>query len=111
MEILKGKFEDIKKGKEGIVIIGAGGDLQQWLEGVTDMLNKEKIVKGTAEEIWDNPTELKSTGGRTDLLLYFKKGVDFNMSKMAMWRLRFGNCSWISDFLVNYEEHYNLMSA
>jgi hypothetical protein len=28
------------------------------------------------------------------------------MGKLAIWRLAFGNCSWISDYLVNYADQH-----
>lgn len=111
MKIKDGNFSDVlekvrNENEEGIVLLGAGGDLQEWIKGITDVLKKEGIVSKTdsSEDLWDSPTKLVSTGGRTDLVLYFKG--KFDMGKMAMWRLRMGDCSWVSDFVVNYAKHY-----
>ena len=103
------EFKSNVKGKEeGIVLLGAGGDPQEWINGVTDILNKEDIAKGTPEELWGKANKLTTTGGRTDIALTFNhnNGLKFNMGKMAMWRLRFGECSWISDYLDNYAKHF-----
>ena len=48
---------------------------------------------------------LTSTGGRTDLVFSLKEN-DVDYSKLAMWRLKFGDACWLSDFVVNYAEHY-----
>jgi hypothetical protein len=106
------KFRDLVKGKEGIVLLGAGGNLNEWVDGVVDVLFKEKIVDvSDPGNIFDSAYELKSTGGRSDLALIFNKNAKINIGKMAMWRLRFGDCSWISDFIVNYAEHYGVEKA
>ena len=101
-------FLNDAEGKEGIVLLGAGGDPQEWIDGVTDILNKEDIAKGTSNELWSKANLLTTTGGRTDIALTFNhnNGPKFDMGKMAMWRLRFGECSWISDYLVNYSSHF-----
>lgn len=108
-----GKDEDkvealVKSADEGIVLLGCGGDLNEWLTGVSKTLKEEDIVKSdNPDELWNGAYEITSTGGRTDLVLPFKSETYFNMGIMAIWRLRFGNCSWISDFKTNYKSHYN----
>ena len=101
------KFKDLVKKQEGIVCLGCGGDLNEWVEGVTDLLNKEDIVKGKANKIWKAVYSLQTTGGRVDLAFVSKDCLNgFNVGKMAIWRLTFGECSWISDYLVNYAKHF-----
>ena len=93
------------EGKEGIVLLGAGGNPEEWINGITGLLKEEGISTSTPEELFTDRFMLKTTGGRTDLALV----VDFDkveVGKMAMWRLRFGSCSWLSDFVVNYRKHY-----
>ena len=101
------KFKrDVSK-KEGIVCLGAGGDLNEWVEGVTKILNDEGIATGTPDQIWNNIYKLETSGGRVDLAFVSNNCLkDFAVGKMAMWRLKFGNCSWISDYLVNYAKHF-----
>jgi hypothetical protein len=96
-----------KQGEEGIVLLGAGGPLNDWINGIFDMWQKEGITKAsTPADVFADALILKTTGGRTDLALVFKPDADLEIGKMAMWRLRFGDCSWISDYVVNYAEHH-----
>ena len=100
------KFKSEVKEKEGIVCLGAGGSSDEWIKGITDILNKEEIVKGTPDEIWSAIYKLVTTGGRIDLAFVMKPEAKFDIGKMAIWRIRFGDCSWISDYLVNYANHH-----
>ena len=96
-----------KQGEEGIVLLGAGGKLSDWINGVFAMWQKEGITKAnTPADVFADALVLKTTGGRTDLALVFKPGADLEIGKMAMWRLKFGDCSWISDYVVNYAEQH-----
>ncbi len=98
-------FNEIPQ-KEGIVLFGAGGDLNEWIYGVTQELNENGIAEGTPEEIWDGFYKLTTTGGRTDLVMPFKENAKIDLGKMAIWRLRFGDCSWISDYRYNYANQF-----
>jgi len=49
---------------------------------------------------------LKTSGGRTDLVLMFNNGDALNVGKLAMWRLRYGDASWVSDYIVNYAKQH-----
>ena len=105
------KFKElmIRSKSGGIVLLGArGSGADEWINGVADLLSKEGIsATPDPKGIWRGAYLLKTTGGRTDLALVFndQKAV-LNMGKMAMWRLRFGECSWISDYLVNYAKQH-----
>ena len=102
-------FNKSEDGAEGIVLLGAGGDQKEWVNGVTKMLFDEGIATSSVpEEVWNGFESLVSTGGRHDLVMWFKDDVDstLNINKMAIWRIRFGDCSWVSDFVVNYASHY-----
>lgn len=84
--------------KEGIVLLGAGGDLQEWLNGVQDIWVEEGI-----EVVVSSAHSLVTTGGRVDLVLLFDKA---DYSRLALWRLKVGDCSWLSDYKVNYAEQH-----
>jgi len=102
-------FYDFKKAvikKEGIVLLGTGGDIAEWVNGVTKVLNDEGIAKGTTKDLWSEIYVMKTTGGRSDTALVFAEGDHINVGKMAMWRLKFGDCSWISDYLDNYAKQH-----
>ena len=98
-----------RSGKEGIVILGCGGELKEWTEGITNHLVENKVLpEGTSDEdVWKEVFRMKSTGGRIDIAMIFGSNL-FNMGRMAMWRLRWnGEISWLSDFVENYQKHYN----
>lgn len=111
MKIEKIEFETFKgliKGRtEGIVMYGTGGDLNEWVEGVTKDLKDNGVIKTTTlTELWASAYILTTTGGRNDLVLLFKDIGKFDIGKMAIWRLQFGECSWVSDYVVNAESEH-----
>lgn len=93
-----------QSGKEGLVMLGAGGALQDWINGVTGLLVEEGIAPEGYE--FNDATYVNTTGGRTDLLLTFNPGLD--IGRLAIWRLAFGDCSWLSDYVVNYRTQHGL---
>ena len=76
-----------------------------WIGGVLEMLGDEDIVH-SPEAFQETALVLTSTGGLTDIVMLFGDVSQIEMGKMAMWRLRFGDCSWVSDFITNYRDHY-----
>ncbi|MGF7058693.1 hypothetical protein [Brassicibacter mesophilus] len=111
MNIEKLDFQDLLDNQnkvEGLVMLGAGGNLNDWLNGLKDMLVEEDhvIVKDTNNTFWKKAYELTTTGGRTDLVLIFNDKNQVNWGSLALWRLRFGNCSWLSDYIINYQERH-----
>ena len=92
------------KNDEGLVIFGAGGDLQKWIDGIVEMWQGEDIFKGTPDEAFTHAYKIQKNDS-TSLVLIFNPAAKFTMGKMAMWRLRFGNASWLSDYFVNYNPH------
>ena len=87
--------------QEGIVLQGCGGDPQEWLDGINQILTDEGILKkGTRfEEAYTFKHE-----GFTCLLFPFKEGMAIEMGKLAVWRLQthpyFGD-TWLSDYVPN----------
>ena len=94
---------------EGIVLMGAGGSLDEWINGITELLTKEEIVStGDPKDSFMGAYELTSSGGRTDLALVFSnKKKQIKIDKLAKWRLKFGDTEWISDFVVKYADQYS----
>jgi len=105
LEVKDITFDDLLNLPDGLVLLGTGGDLQQWIDGVVGVWNEEGLVEGPPEEVISNVYKLTTTGGRIDLVLIFKKGFDIN--KLAMWRLGFGDASWVSDYKDNYRGQHN----
>ncbi len=117
-ELEQKTFEEIEElhGKdEGIVLLGAGGDLNEWIEGVGGILKDEGIALegpsnfGPFYELKTLPDGTPDSGDRTDLVMLFNEAVPgLEVGKLAMWRLAFGDCSWLSDYFVNYANQHGL---
>lgn len=87
-------------GKEGLILQGCGGDLNEWVDGINEMLTDEGILRNgdTFKEV--------STFEHNGIinLLFHMDGVDLDVGKLAMWRLQnhnnFGG-TWLSDYVPN----------
>lgn len=89
------------KGQEGLVLQGCGGDMQQWVDGINELLTLEEILlEGTA---FKNVKSFQYEG-LTNLLFPFED-VKLNIGKLAIWRLQshetFGG-TWLSDYVSNH---------
>jgi len=90
-----------------LICLGCGGDLADWVVGITDTLADEGIIAAMdPSAAWMQIYELTTTGGRTDLAFMFDPSVKYDMGKMAMWRIRFGDASWVSDYFDNYADQH-----
>ena len=91
------------KGKEGLILQGCGGNIDEWVDGINDMLTKSEILldgtKFKAENCYAFENE-----GLINLMFPFSKDVKLDMGKLAMWRLQthgdFGG-KWMSDYVDN----------
>lgn len=87
--------------QEGLVIQGCGGDLQEWVDGINEMLAMDDILqKGTKfEDVYSF-----RHGDVTCLLFPFRKDVLLDVKKLAIWRLQthqiFGS-TWLYDYVPN----------
>ncbi len=110
MNINKTTIQDISNLKEfGMVVLGAGKPLNEWVEGISKILKEEKIVEQDVNTFSGAATvegNILGKNGRTDLLLVFNKNSKPNIGKLAIWRLRFGDISWTEDFVTNYRKDY-----
>jgi hypothetical protein len=101
----KSTFDDLDKiigpsggSAEAIVFMGCGGSLTEWMQGITKAMGE--IVAPIKE--W---YKITTTGGRTDLVMLLPdKGVD--LGKLAAWKVSFDDCSWWSDYRVNYRKQH-----
>ena len=93
---------DLRKmnGREGLILQGCGGDPQEWLDGINEMLTDAGILhKGSRFE----RAALFEYDGHTNILFDFE-GVDLDVGKLAMWRLAtYGTIggTWLSDYVPN----------
>lgn len=95
--------EDLRKmsDKEGIILQGCGGDIQEWIDGINDMLTKENILLDNTK--FNDVTRFRD-GEVTCLMFEFSDDVKINMGKLAIWRIdtheAFGG-TWVSDYVAN----------
>ena len=87
--------------QEGLVLQGCGGDPQEWLDGINEILAQEGILKKGAgfEEAYTFRHD-----GLTCMLFPFKEDMELDVGKLAAWRLAsystFGG-TWLSDYVPN----------
>ena len=88
-------------GKDALILRGCGGDLQEWVDGINDMLLKENILRNGSRI---EECSVFEYDGLTCLVFPFE-GTDLNIGRLAMWRLatveQFHGI-WMSDFVDNY---------
>ena len=87
--------------QEGLILQGCGGEPQEWLDGINDLLTNEGILlNGTRFQ----DCSVFQHGGRTCILFPFE-GLELNIGRLAMWRIQTrGNYggTWLSDYIPNY---------
>ena len=87
--------------QEGLILQGCGGDPQEWLDGINQILADVGILKKGAkfEEAYTFQHD-----DLTCLLFPFKENMGLDMGKLAVWRLAthstFGG-TWLSDYVPN----------
>ena len=102
MEIKNVSLHELRKmdNKEGLVLQGCGGDLQEWVDGINEMLTENGILQN------ENRFEKAYTFNNENLtcLLFPFDGVQLDVGRLAMWRLKtretFGS-TWLSDYVNN----------
>ena len=87
--------------QEGLVLQGCGGEAQEWLDGINDLLTQDGILQnGNRFET----VKVFQHDGLTNLLFPFED-IQVDMGKLAMWRLQthgaFGG-TWLSDYCLLY---------
>ena len=103
MSIQKISTEQLRRmgDQEGLVLQGCGGDPQEWLDGINQILADEGILKKGAR--FEDAYTFQHDG-LTCLLFPFKENMELDMGKLAVWRLgthsTFGG-TWLSDYVPN----------
>lgn len=87
-------------GREGLILQGCGGDPQEWVDGINQMLTDAGILlEGTR---FENVVSFQHEG-LTNLLFPFKD-AKVDAGRLAVWRLQtheqFGGM-WLSDYVPN----------
>ena len=102
MEIKNVSLHELRKmnNSEGLILQGCGGDLQEWVDGINDMLTESGILQN------ESRFEKAYTFSNENLtcLLFPFDGVQLDVGRLAMWRLKtretFGS-TWLSDYVDN----------
>ena len=89
------------KNSEGLIIQGCGGPLDEWVDGINEILTKEDIL---LEGDTFKDVDVFENGELTNLLFKMGDDVKLDVGRLAMWRLQshgtFGG-TWLSDYLPN----------
>lgn len=102
MEIKSVSLYELRKmnNSEGLILQGCGGDLQEWVDGINEMLTENGILQN------ESKFEKAYTFNNENLtcLLFPFDGVQLDVGRLAMWRLEtretFGS-TWLSDYVDN----------
>ena len=90
------------EGQEGLVLQGCGGDPQEWVDGINDVLTEAGILLNGSTFQAENVAVFQH-GELTNMLFPFE-GVELAVGKLAMWRIQthgqFGG-TWLSDYVPN----------
>lgn len=85
---------------DGLVIQGCGGELQEWIDGINDMLTEADILKNGSR--FENCYAFENEN--LTCILFPFKDVQLDIGRLAMWRLQtheqFGG-TWLSDYVPN----------
>lgn len=105
MSVKKITTDDLRRmnNSEGLVLQGCGGELQEWIDGINDMLTESNILLDSTKFKAESCCVFENEG-LTCLLLPFSEEMKLDMGKLAMWRLQthetFGG-TWLSDYVDN----------
>lgn len=96
------KAEDLRgmQDSEGLILQGCGGDPQEWLDGINEMLQTAGILRNGSK--FENCSVFQHEG--LTCILYPFAGVDLDIGKLAMWRLQTHEIfsgKWLSDYVPN----------
>lgn len=92
---------------EYLVFQGCGGNLNDWVNGVTNMLKDEKIVSDSFS--FDKVYSFEN--GNLTNLAFALNSSDIDMGKLSIFRLKIRDdfkAMWLSDYVDNYTEDINI---
>lgn len=75
------------KGTEGLIPQGCGGSLDEWIDGINDLLTESEILLNGTKFKAENCCVFENEG-LTNLMVPFSEDVKLDMGKLAMWRLQ-----------------------
>ncbi|KAB7668926.1 hypothetical protein [Bacillus sp. B1-b2] len=104
-EIYFSSLKEIASNGEGLVMLGCGGDLSQWINGVSEEFRSAGVTTtNDPKTLWGNIYKATTKDQRIDLIFVFNEDFKelFDVSKLAMWRISWGGASWLSDYVRNF---------
>lgn len=86
MEIKNITTDDLRRmnGKEGLILQGCGGEVQEWVDGINNILKDNGIL---LDDTKFESVSVFQNGGVTCILYPFEN-VHLDVGKLAMWRLQ-----------------------
>ena len=105
MSVKQIRTDDLRKmqGKQGLILQGCGGSLDEWVDGINYMLTESEILLDGTKFKAENCCVFEIEG-LTNLMFPLSEDVKLDMGKLAMWRLQthenFGG-KWLSDYVDN----------
>lgn len=87
-------------GKEGLILQGCGGEVQEWVDGINNMLTESGILLNNTK--FESVSVFQNDG--VTCILYPFDNVHLNVGKLAMWRLQSYTAfvgTWLSDYVDN----------
>lgn len=114
------------KEKEGIVIMGCGGEIEDWPPQIVQWLNDDKVIDekdgkviqcvqrpeddpdyiASFEDLFEDVFLMTTSEGRYDLFFVFSEDTKLNIGRLAIVRLMMQDMSWWSDYVVNYKNDH-----
>lgn len=105
-EVTTEKELDFLKSQSACTMVGAGGDLQEWINGLTGILVERGIGKPQSWFTWNgelvNQTYVLEGDNRfQDDLTFLAFSLDgLDVGKLAIFKLEFG-LRWLDDLIEN----------
>lgn len=105
MSIKKITANDLRqmKDSEALILQGCGGSLDEWVDGINDLLTESGILLEGTKFKAENCSAFEHDG-LTCLMFPFSEDVKLDVGRLAMWRLQthgqFGG-TWLSDYVPN----------
>lgn len=93
--------------REGLIIQGCGGSLEEWVTGVNSMLNERGVFLDNLgfEDVYTFEND------ELTCLLFPFDDVQLDIANLAMWRLQTYQMfagKWLSDYVDNYLGGFNM---
>lgn len=105
MSIKRISADDLRqmKDSEALILQGCGGSLDEWVDGINDLLTESGILLEGTKFKAENCAAFEHDG-LTCLMFPFSQDVKLDVGRLAMWRLQthqdFGG-TWLSDYVPN----------